>query len=661
MIDIALYFLYEVAKRSPRNFYLVALYNQIKNAGGIIDLKQVDLLNVSFDETLVLEEKNPQKIEIQGDYRFLYLYLKAFRKFPKLQGNDYFGISFCREKDSTHIPCNTIIQGGNGTGKTSVFGAMEYLFTGNMSAAYKHGYMDDEKLDDYLPYAGCKMGDLSVIVASKDRRFQTGEGGKKQQGLTGPCLLPFFCSEYDVDQIIKNGISAFIYEQMGYSYIWEIIKKLEKELEQASDNANHLVGAEETDRKRLEQDINDLDELIKKYKQFWPVFLHFLLHISNEKDEKKLKATVASLRKFLSTTFVLEESDEESGVITLLNDSNLKKERRAVVKAFGKDAELQSFVKQYDVMIGFVTNRTADKAVPDVSELVLKGKKNGSAQELKLLSEFNETRHFFYSQVLERIELGFPIDVASTMMKYNEIIKDAEYKMDQKRIQVEIIDKVGVFLRKKDVYWESLNALKTYVYGCVKQLTQGSRQLVQTIMCRFCMEGEETFFDYDVKQGLFSVIIRHLRDDNIMVDFPPEKYLNTFRYRLYCMTLKIAIAMAMMDFYKFNFPVLMDDVFHSSDFSHRIMVRDFFIRIIKAYQEWFGKNDLQIILFSHDEVVVKAAKRGFCDMMDGSMVNFKMMFDYREADSPSHISLPCEKDVNSMGDNEINMINLAYE
>ena len=85
MKDTALYFLYRVAFRViPHNQFAKAIYNRFKNAGEVVDLESWELLEIPFDEKTVLEENDPIRIERHKDYRFLYLYLKAFRKFPAL-------------------------------------------------------------------------------------------------------------------------------------------------------------------------------------------------------------------------------------------------------------------------------------------------------------------------------------------------------------------------------------------------------------------------------------------------------------------------------------------------------------------------------------------------------------------------------------------------
>lgn len=63
------------------------------------------------------------------DFRFQSLALKNFRKFPE---KEMYGLRFCEVGQS---PNNLILVGRNSHGKSSLYDAMEYVFTGEVSGA----------------------------------------------------------------------------------------------------------------------------------------------------------------------------------------------------------------------------------------------------------------------------------------------------------------------------------------------------------------------------------------------------------------------------------------------------------------------------------------------------------------------------------------------
>lgn len=133
MKDTALFFLHKVAK-TTNNPFAIALFNKLKNAKKDENLKEWKLLDLPFDANESWGELDNNRIWTNQDYRFLHLYLKGFRKFPF---EKFYGVPFGSKQEESSCPPSVLIYGGNGTGKTSVFSALEYLFTEQISAAKK--------------------------------------------------------------------------------------------------------------------------------------------------------------------------------------------------------------------------------------------------------------------------------------------------------------------------------------------------------------------------------------------------------------------------------------------------------------------------------------------------------------------------------------------
>lgn len=228
MKDTALHFLHIVAQKNPNNQFAKAIFNRLKNAEENVNLDEWQLLEIPFDTNITIEDFDNTKIEKNLDCRFFTLYLKGFRKFPF---DKYYGVPFCPNGKDVICPPSTLIQGGNGSGKTSVFSALEYLFIGKISAAEKQQLTKKKEGEDnnpyeikkdYIPYRKKDIKDVIINVTTKSSQFSFGPKEQLQSNLSGLCLAPFFCSEYDFDNLLGKGLSDYIYEQMGYGLVKKI-------------------------------------------------------------------------------------------------------------------------------------------------------------------------------------------------------------------------------------------------------------------------------------------------------------------------------------------------------------------------------------------------------------------------------------------------------
>lgn len=647
MKDTALYFLYKVASRTiPHNQFAKAIYNRFKNAGDNVDVESWELLEIPLDEKTQLEEFDLARIERNKDYRFLYLYLKGFRKFPSPAGDEFYGIPFCNVNNGKYTPESTLLQGGNGTGKTSVFGAMEYLFTGKMSAAYKQGFQTQARLNDFIPFAGGKFDGLDINVITQAMPFGISLNEAQQKDFLRLCLLPFFCSEYDVDKVVEEGIDKFVYEQMGYTLARKIIWKLGEELKNASKRYESL---EEKTTEGIESLIGDLDKKVVMYGNLKSSFFSFASNVSNKSD---LKLKLKELNDFFSKKFVQKPANELSDDEKALIKDDLIEEKKWLRSIIGRISTSQYLYQLYPQIIKALNPKSGKSdEFPNLSKV----KKENLNQ---ILDEFNYARASFLQIVNELINENEIPDIAASVNNYEAFLQSLSNDLQQAENRKQNTIKVLGVMDNRKVYDEFLNAYKTEVYGALNNLTLGSRELVNEVMKMFTMDDEEMNMDFDENSGEFKMNISFRREDGKKFPFSPEKYLNTFRFKLFCMTLKMAIAFAMKRFYKFNFPIVIDDVFYSSDFAHRSMVKDFFRLLFLRHGKLFDKEGLQVILLTHDDVVIEAAFRGICDVIGCSEINRRIMFDYRECDGPETVTLPF---YGPNGESEVvKMIKLAY-
>ena len=612
MKETALYFLHEVAKKLPNNQFAKAIFNRYNEAGQIQieELKNWRLLDITSDDSTPLGDYDPAKIERgEKDFRFLHLYLKAFRKFP---ADKHYGLSFCHIDNEGIIPENTLLQGRNGTGKTSIFDAMEYLFTYNVSAANKMEYKSANNLMDYLPFAGNNINDIDIGVETKQNNFTffPKKDDLPTDDVRQLCLKPFFCSEYDVDKLIVERLNSFIYEQMGYGLVIDIIEKLENEMKEAiSLHTNSpAVSPEE-----IESLLDDLDKDIRMFQDLRTYFTYLVVKLkSNRISKESLNVLKGLLTRNLSINNVL--------------DKLFPYEKDLIIDILGENA----FTELYTEL-----EKSIRKAQKIIIPIPIQQPERDQNKTLDHLQRF---RRCLY-RIIEKLLTDIP-NVETCIEWYDEIIKEKIDTKSAKEKLKEDQERDSRFAANEETYNEFLTSLKDKVYGTIDYLTKNAREIINEVMRIFAMEDEEMSFSFDKDTGTFKMEIALLNTFGKTIEtFTPEKYLNTFRYKLYCMTLKMAIAFAMKRFYKINFPIVIDDIFYSSDFTHKSMVRRYFRMLFEKHKELFpeSKNELQVIFLSHDEVIVEAASRGIRDAK--AIVSRQMLFDYKEADKYLYITL----------------------
>jgi hypothetical protein len=108
---------------------------------------------------------------------------------------------------------------------------------------------------------------------------------------------------------------------------------------------------------------------------------------------------------------------------------------------------------------------------------------------------------------------------------------------------------------------------------------------------------------------------------------PVNKYFNTFHYRLFSTMVGISIAMASRINTKINLPLVLDDIFYASDFENRATVERFIKDLFDIFNEYTPKLKLQLILFTHDQLIFESAVKASAEMKVENIV-FAKLFPY---------------------------------
>lgn len=163
------------------------------------------------------------------DYRFLEFYFDGIRYFKKVKnGEPKYGLKMYRKPESNegYKPNSLILLGGNGIGKSSIFGALQWFCLNEIAEAQLREQADREQ---YLISSGeqeVKKEWISIVTRAN-------LGAKKPISslqMASLPLSPFFISEKDLLQMVayapkseNEDWSYFFYRLAGYGNIVNLL------------------------------------------------------------------------------------------------------------------------------------------------------------------------------------------------------------------------------------------------------------------------------------------------------------------------------------------------------------------------------------------------------------------------------------------------------
>lgn len=129
----------------------------------------------------------------------------------------------------------------------------------------------------------------------------------------------------------------------------------------------------------------------------------------------------------------------------------------------------------------------------------------------------------------------------------------------------------------------------------------------------------------------------------------PRQYLNTFRFKLYCVALKISLAYCCKSLYNINAPIVIDDVFDSSDFQNREKIKNFIFDLYKAHEDLFGLDaPLQLIFFTQDDVIGESVFQGIRNYCPKEGAKFSRIFNFLEVDKEPDFNKNKDKSISAI-------------
>ena len=170
-----------------------------------LDTLDVNESPVIFKNTAV-ELKPCENNNQYVDYRMTNMMLQGFRNYP--EASIPFGLNTSDEKGQ---PCSLILIGSNGTGKSTLFSAIETYYTGLSSLAQERHV----KLDKFISHAF--LPDNKNIYDRLTANIVGLENRETERNLATPSS---FCSNYDIQKLEESDdLADYILIQLGYSDI----------------------------------------------------------------------------------------------------------------------------------------------------------------------------------------------------------------------------------------------------------------------------------------------------------------------------------------------------------------------------------------------------------------------------------------------------------
>lgn len=171
----------------------------------------------------------------------------------------------------------------------------------------------------------------------------------------------------------------------------------------------------------------------------------------------------------------------------------------------------------------------------------------------------------------------------------------------------EIKNDINDFLPLFDI---EVNKLVNAGFEPIKKIVERiMNDYLQKESVKFKIDKKEQKEVRDGEEFISYVIIATLERKDISessLSVRPDKYFNTFRYKLFCLMISLSLALATRKKYKINIPIVIDDIFFSSDFINKNTFSIFLQDVIKIFYEQTPELPLQFILFTHDDLIFRS-------------------------------------------------------
>lgn len=519
-----------------------------------------------------------------SDLRFRRLLLKGIRKFPSTANEFYFidfgGKEGCRP---------SVFLGSNGIGKSSLFAALEYATLPSVSTAINRGYKSKDEQREFMLYHNEDANNAIIYLDSSDSFISASLNNDSNSSLSYPA---FFCMDEDIYRMSRGITGNYIAEQLGIKDYYSLLNAF-KELSDKYEKYKERYHLGKLEIENIETKL-----LILQYFLSLPSEKLMLLHetIFNRIKEYP-EDEIEFIKKIL---FDLSE---------ILNAGS-----STSVKLF--DRILSHF--------GMTINQMNSLKIDTLSD------EDGN---VNILEQLLSIREFIWPLFTTLIS----VEDGKTVINY-ELISDLTEAKLRQSLLIEGIEKSCPLCRFFPKFEDSFSNLYNYIRNRYRGIIENTVNIAQDIFSIILKEYfSEDIDDLSLETAndgeSLQIVVKAISplDHKSIGEVNPRKYLNTFRFKLFCVALKFSLAVCCMKIHNMNFPFIMDDVFDSSDFSNREKIRDFITHLYSAHQKIIGADKpLQLIFFTQDNIIGDSVYQGIDDFDSCDRPKYSRIFSYTD-------------------------------
>lgn len=572
-----------------------------------LDKLSIDWIIKNINENHEIAFPDLSQGEKSKDFRLNRISFCNFRTFP--QNDPPYSVCF---NNIDGKPCSLFLVGRNGTGKSTIFDALEWIYAGKVSNAEERGVFDQNEVKKYLTYG---FGDIKNITSElvklkvelNDRQWMSSEW-KSVNSITPLCVPAICCSDRDIERIaqlddsltndgVEGDYRAFVREQLGYgdlSLLKERLSAFKTEMAERSETLKHR-------RKLAELSSADILSIIDLFE--W-MLIDYRENPAERNADLILK--YANIEEVKNT---LHSDNFEK----LLDD--FPEKFKSFWTELKENVAQKAQIENPEVGEGFNIPKTTedDPKQPNIDEQIesiiawlaaMTGRLNKAWETYK-----NNDDGQGFAASMKNLIADFDF-----LKNENNVLPKGDSKLSK---MIENETRLGNALTQLETHLEKvfarlLLAKEPTTEGEQKyqnNYTNKLKRFLEKVLNHYKESNEK--FEVDNNANRFEVTITVTTDEGEEFSTSPKRYLNTFRFKMYAVLLKIALSLYYMKENLCVAPIVIDDVFNASDFENSINLSVFVSSIFDVYQEVIGfEYPLQLIMLTHDEMVTSAFKNG---------------------------------------------------
>ena len=166
------------------------------------------------------------------------------------------------------------------------------------------------------------------------------------------------------------------------------------------------------------------------------------------------------------------------------------------------------------------------------------------------------------------------IDETNLLLTLIENITNRKREMESKEIHF-LVDKENTIDERLRILEKISTTIQDIQHRVVLHFTQSFQDEISDVLKEFSDDNET--FQVVATSNTFGINIQVPKEGGFLTN--PYEYFNSFRFKLFCISLKIALAISWMRTNKTIVPFVIDDVFNANDFMNGLKLERFVQKI----------------------------------------------------------------------------------